>query len=70
MSSALGDKPVTDIIWPETAATFYLTEDEPHRRQAADIVPPGGALITGVLRYEPDGQWRRAFFQFADQHQS
>jgi len=52
LSAAPGDKPVTMIVWPETAAPFYLAEDAAHRRQAAAILPPGGALITGVLRAE------------------
>ena len=41
---AAGAKPVTHIIWPETASTFYLTEDAPHRAMIADNVPEGGAI--------------------------
>ena len=43
LSTAPGEKPVTHIIWPETAATFYLSEDPQHRNAIAAIVPPGGA---------------------------
>ena len=50
LSSAKGEKPVTAILWPETASPFYLTLDEEHRRAAAGIIPEKGALITGVLR--------------------
>jgi len=44
------DKPVTHIIWPETAATFYLIEDAKHRRAVAAEVPASGAIVTGVIR--------------------
>ncbi len=54
LSSAPGEKPVTDIIWPETAATFYLTEDTVHRDQVAALVPSTGAVITGVIRRARD----------------
>lgn len=50
LSSAPSDKPVTHIIWPETAATFYLAEDTLHRRIVSAHVPEGGVLITGVVR--------------------
>jgi apolipoprotein N-acyltransferase len=45
---------VTHIIWPETAATLYLNEDTEHRNAIAAIAPPGGVVITGVLRREMD----------------
>lgn len=56
LTSAPADKAVTHIIWPETAATFYLTEDAFHRRMAAAHVPQGGALLTGVVRRSLDEQ--------------
>ena len=50
LMSAPGDKPVTQIIWPETAATFYLMEDSEHRHAIAAHLPPDGSLLTGVIR--------------------
>jgi apolipoprotein N-acyltransferase len=52
LSSAPGTAPITDIIWPETASTFYLAEDTVHRARIASQIPRGGALLTGVLRRE------------------
>jgi len=54
LSSAPGEKPVTAIIWPETAAPFYLVDDTEHRREVAAITPPNGSVITGVLRHIVD----------------
>ena len=54
LSAAPAEKPVTDIIWPETAATFYLTEDSVHRNEIAALVPSAGAVITGVIRRAQD----------------
>ena len=52
LTSVPSDKPVTHVVWPETAATFYLGE-EPLRRDAiAAHLPSGGALLTGVIRRE------------------
>jgi apolipoprotein N-acyltransferase len=51
---AAGEKPITHIIWPETASPFYLTEDVVHRRIAAAHVPENGVLLTGVVRRSQD----------------
>lgn len=53
-SSMAGAKPITHIIWPETAATFYLTEDPIHRAMIAEHLPAGATLITGVIRRSLD----------------
>lgn len=53
-TSAPGEKPVTHVIWPETAATYYLAEDPAHRAMIAEHLPVGGALITGVVRRSLD----------------
>lgn len=49
---SLEDRPgwVTAVVWPETAATFFLEEDAPARAVLARLVPPGGALVTGAPR--------------------
>jgi len=58
LSSMPAKQPLTYIIWPETAATFYLTEDAAHRYAVAAHVPKGGAILTGVIQraLEPDNQ--------------
>jgi apolipoprotein N-acyltransferase len=46
------DRPawVTHIIWPETAATFFVEEDAIMRRAMAAVIPHGGLLLTGAPR--------------------
>jgi apolipoprotein N-acyltransferase len=48
------DRPdwVSTIIWPETAATFFLGPAPELRRLLATVVPPGGLLLTGAPRRE------------------
>ena len=41
------------VIWPETAATFFLDRLPDWRQYVAAAAPPGGYLITGDLRGEP-----------------
>ena len=47
-----GDRTV--IIWPETAVPYLLAAEPGLRRELAGIVPPGGYLITGAPRVDPD----------------
>ncbi|HEX3498918.1 MAG TPA: apolipoprotein N-acyltransferase [Stellaceae bacterium] len=53
LSAGPGHDQVTDVIWPEAAATFYLNRDPARRAAIATVVPRGGLLITGALRTEP-----------------
>ncbi len=48
---------ITHVIWPETAATFYVSENRGLRRTLAAAAPDSGLLITGGLRGERD-PWR------------
>ncbi len=45
---------ITHVIWPETAATFFLEEDAAARRAIAAVAPPGGVLVTGAPRRARD----------------
>lgn len=44
---------VNAVIWPETAATFFLDRLPDWRQYVAAAAPPGGYLITGDLRGDP-----------------
>jgi apolipoprotein N-acyltransferase len=39
---------ISHIIWPEAAVPFFLNERADLRAALAEIVPPGGSLITGA----------------------
>jgi apolipoprotein N-acyltransferase len=57
LSTAPGAGPTpTTVIWSESAATFFLERDEPHRTALAAAVPPGGLLLTGAPRSDPPPQ--------------
>lgn len=52
LSSAAGDRPVSHIVWPETAAPYYLNAEPSRRYLIADVVPAGGYVITGAPSLE------------------
>lgn len=54
--------PITHYIWPETATSFYLTEEPLVRSRIAAQMPADSVLLTGVVRRqmpmgEGDGGW-------------
>ena len=53
LSRGPGFDQITDVVWPETAASFFLNLDDPHRWLAARAAPPGGLLLTGAPRVTP-----------------
>ncbi len=55
MSKAPATKPLTHIIWPETAMTYEFNSNDFWAQNLAQIVPPKGLLFTGVVRRE--GEW-------------
>jgi apolipoprotein N-acyltransferase len=54
LTAAPSMRPLTYIVWPETASTFYLGEDAVHRRAIAAVMPRGAYLLTGVIRLDRD----------------
>jgi apolipoprotein N-acyltransferase len=50
LSAAPSEKPIDAMVWPETAATFYIVEDDLHRNEIAAILPRNTILLTGVIR--------------------
>jgi len=56
LSRAPSDRSLTAIIWPETAAPFFLASDQRLRSILAQAVPDDGLLITGASRIMPPRQ--------------
>jgi apolipoprotein N-acyltransferase len=50
MSRAAGPKPITHVIWPETAAAFVLEREAMVREMIGMVAPPGGVVLTGAPR--------------------
>lgn len=46
------DKPITHVIWPETAIPYLLDEEAGLRDSLARLMAPGTVLITGAPRRE------------------
>src|SRR3546814_903809 len=53
LSRAPGTREPTVIIWPETAVPYLLSAEPGLRQELASLVPPGGYLITGAPRVDP-----------------
>ncbi len=49
----LGAMSFSEIIWPETALPFFLTEEPEALARIADLLSPGTILLTGAPRIEP-----------------
>ncbi len=59
LSQSPGLDAVTAVVWPETAAAFFLDLDERRRAEASTAAPPGGWLLAGAPRVaqEPFQVW-------------
>lgn len=53
---SLAERPawVETVIWPETAAAFFIEEAAPARAAIAAVLPPDGLLLTGAPRRTAD----------------
>ncbi|PIO99932.1 apolipoprotein N-acyltransferase [Pleomorphomonas carboxyditropha] len=49
----LGAISFSEIVWPETALPFFLTEEPEALARIADLLSPGTILLTGAPRVEP-----------------
>ena len=55
LSSAPSERPITHIIWPETAVPFIVAADTARRRVMASVIKNNGLLLTGAVRTMPRG---------------
>jgi apolipoprotein N-acyltransferase len=59
LSSAPAARPISHVIWAETAVPYLLAGEPVLRAKIAEIIPEGGLLITGAPRRESaDDSWR------------
>ncbi len=58
LTASPSEEPITHYFWPETASTYYLSEDAFQRKQIANSIPAPSFVITGVIQREigMDGQ--------------
>ncbi|MBK20585.1 MAG: apolipoprotein N-acyltransferase [Rhodospirillaceae bacterium] len=50
LSRGSSDRPITLLIWPETAVPFVMTRDAKYRKISATAAPENGLLLTGSVR--------------------
>ena len=55
LSAAPGARPVSHVIWAETAVPYLLAREPELRARIAGIIPEGGLLLTGAPRAEAGG---------------
>ncbi len=55
LSRQPGASPITHVVWPETALPYFLSTEPELLRILAQVVPPGGLLLTGAVRVDPPG---------------
>jgi apolipoprotein N-acyltransferase len=62
MTALKSDKPITHVFWPETASTYYLSEDPFRRNQVASVIPAATSILTGVVRRTEDEKGNIHFY--------
>lgn len=54
-SARPGEKPITDVIWPETAISYFIDREPSRRYLISGIIPSSnGYIITGAPRISQD----------------